>query len=512
MPAFSFGGRGVRRDATNGAGVKDAEVPGPGAYRLEGATGRQSNSRKASTPQQRFPATNRAQAAKVFSGNATLDFVCSPGPGAYDVASTLGRPPTAKASAAFGRKRGEERAERLRPATTGGPGPGEYSAKVSTSRVSLTIDPTSIAENGGAATATVTRNTEDLSEALTVALMSDDTSEATVVATVEIPADAASVTFDVTGVDDDAVDGDQLATITVSADGFASATAAVTVTDEDIAATIIEATPEQEVFQATDEAEIYVFEPGDSGGGAPSDVIRDFGLEDLIDLTAFGFTGVREITDPADPDALTIRQFGSIVAMWGLGDKAFRLDVRGLSLDEVRARLLLDGDPNQAPVANDDTATVDEDASVSGNVLDNDADADGDGLTAALADGPDNGSVDLAADGSYTYTPDPDYNGTDSFSYTVSDGNGGTDTATVTITVNPSTKRRRSSAISPARRSRTTRRRRPASSRSKTATRRSPRRPSSASSARSRSTRRASGATRSTAPTPRFSRSARRRR
>ncbi|PLS20364.1 hypothetical protein C0U40_17155 [Amylibacter cionae] len=89
---------------------------------------------------------------------------------------------------------------------------------------------------------------------------------------------------------------------------------------------------------------------------------------------------------------------------------------------------------NDDPVAQAGTVSGDEDTVISGSVAA--TDVDGDTLTFALATDGSNGSVILAADGSYTYTPAADFNGTDSFTYTVSDGNGGTDTQTVNITVN----------------------------------------------------------------------------
>ncbi|MBR9863022.1 MAG: tandem-95 repeat protein [Rhodobacteraceae bacterium] len=89
---------------------------------------------------------------------------------------------------------------------------------------------------------------------------------------------------------------------------------------------------------------------------------------------------------------------------------------------------------NDDPVAQAGTASGDEDTVISGSVAA--SDVDGDTLTFALATDGANGSVVMAADGSYTYTPVADFNGTDSFTYTVSDGNGGTDTQTVNITVN----------------------------------------------------------------------------
>ncbi|MEM6317594.1 MAG: Ig-like domain-containing protein, partial [Bacteroidota bacterium] len=96
---------------------------------------------------------------------------------------------------------------------------------------------------------------------------------------------------------------------------------------------------------------------------------------------------------------------------------------------------------NDNPVAVEDTNSTDEDTPVNGSVLPNDSDPENDNLTINTTpiDQPDNGSVSLNANGTYTYIPAPDFNGTDSFQYEVCDD--GTpslcDTATVTITVNP---------------------------------------------------------------------------
>jgi len=99
---------------------------------------------------------------------------------------------------------------------------------------------------------------------------------------------------------------------------------------------------------------------------------------------------------------------------------------------------------NDAPVANDDTAATTEDTSVSGNVLANDTDVDGETLTVTnpgIYVGA-YGTLTLAADGSYTYAPNAAAQGLDDgevandvFSYTASDGTA-SDTATLTVTVN----------------------------------------------------------------------------
>jgi hypothetical protein len=91
---------------------------------------------------------------------------------------------------------------------------------------------------------------------------------------------------------------------------------------------------------------------------------------------------------------------------------------------------------NDAPVAKDDSFSVNEDGSLSESVASNDSDVDGDKLTYTLTSGPLAGLV-LNNDGTFTYNPAPDFNGTVSFDYEVSDGNGGTDAGTATIVVTP---------------------------------------------------------------------------
>lgn len=88
-----------------------------------------------------------------------------------------------------------------------------------------------------------------------------------------------------------------------------------------------------------------------------------------------------------------------------------------------------------APIAVADTATTDEDARIVFNVLSNDSDPDGDGLTAVVVDAPTNGSVIMSADGTANYTPNADFNGTDEFTYKASDSVLESSVVTATITV-----------------------------------------------------------------------------
>ncbi len=91
---------------------------------------------------------------------------------------------------------------------------------------------------------------------------------------------------------------------------------------------------------------------------------------------------------------------------------------------------------NTPPVANDDSATTDEDVAITIDVLSNDHDVDGDSLQITAVTQGDNGSVSVRG-ASVIYTPNAAFSGEDRFDYTISDKKGGEDRGTVTITVNP---------------------------------------------------------------------------
>jgi filamentous hemagglutinin family protein len=94
---------------------------------------------------------------------------------------------------------------------------------------------------------------------------------------------------------------------------------------------------------------------------------------------------------------------------------------------------------NALPVAGNDTAATTQNVAVIINVMANDSDADSDPLTAALVNGPANGTLTQNADKTFTYTPAKSFSGQDTFTYSITDGQTGAvpAQATVTITVNP---------------------------------------------------------------------------
>ncbi|HEY9080489.1 beta strand repeat-containing protein [Magnetovibrio sp.] len=93
-------------------------------------------------------------------------------------------------------------------------------------------------------------------------------------------------------------------------------------------------------------------------------------------------------------------------------------------------------DPNQAPVATNDTASTTAGNFVKIDVLANDTDPDGDALTISGTTSGSNGSV-LIAQGASTvfYVPKAGFTGQDTFTYTTVDPKGKFDSATVTVNV-----------------------------------------------------------------------------
>lgn len=90
---------------------------------------------------------------------------------------------------------------------------------------------------------------------------------------------------------------------------------------------------------------------------------------------------------------------------------------------------------NQAPVAQNDTTTTNEDTPVTIAVLANDTDADGNTLSVASVTTATKGAVAISGTG-VVYTPNANANGSDTFTYVASDGTL-TAMGTVTVTITP---------------------------------------------------------------------------
>ncbi|RCJ42704.1 hypothetical protein A6770_07440 [Nostoc minutum NIES-26] len=108
-----------------------------------------------------------------------------------------------------------------------------------TPALSLSVSPSSFAENAGAnaATGTLTRSDNSVSD-LVVNLSSNDPTEATVPTTVIFIGNSPTATFAINAEDDLILDGSQSVTITASATGFTNGTTEITVTDNEVAPSV----------------------------------------------------------------------------------------------------------------------------------------------------------------------------------------------------------------------------------------------------------------------------------
>jgi hypothetical protein len=88
---------------------------------------------------------------------------------------------------------------------------------------------------------------------------------------------------------------------------------------------------------------------------------------------------------------------------------------------------------NTAPSATSQSVTTSADTALMARLIGSDAEGDRLRFTANMP--PQNGQLEIAADGAFTYTPNAEYVGEDSFTFTVSDGLL-TSTGTISVTIN----------------------------------------------------------------------------
>ena len=140
----------------------------------------------------------------------------------------------------------------------------------------------------------------------------------------------------------------------------------------------------------------------------------------------------------ADFDYRNPRVYLAAAASIGLGNYETSLSYDYSLIDLVQCvDGICSGGVNHPPDAADDAYTTPYEKVLTvkkPGLLGNDTDPDGNPLNAALASGPDYGSVNVMPNGSFTYTPAAGFNGLATFTYTASDGSD-FDTAAVTITV-----------------------------------------------------------------------------
>ncbi|MEX2518759.1 MAG: tandem-95 repeat protein [Paracoccaceae bacterium] len=163
---------------------------------------------------------------------------------------------------------------------------------------------------------------------------------------------------------------------------------------------------------------------------------------------------IAEINDDVAAAPLPLPLLAGLGAL-AAGGAALAASGSGSSSDTPPAGAPPPAEPSNAPpVAAPETETALEDTPVTGDVLTNDDDPDGDPLTVTsfevegatyepgeTATIPGIGTITIDSDGGYVFTPVPDWNGeTPTVTYTVSDGNeGGSTTSTLDIEITPVT-------------------------------------------------------------------------
>ena len=303
-------------------------------------------------------------------------------------------------------------------------------ANFAENELAVSINSTSISENGGTSEATVTRNSGTTGD-LTVNLTSDDTSEATVPATVTIPDGSSSVDFTVTAIDDDIIDGGPSVTVTATATNYVGGEDTIKITDDDIPGFSV--TPTSLSFEEGTKNPFNVVltaEPDmDVVFTVTSSAIKDATVDkNTLTFTPGNWDIAQTVTVTAVDD--TENGAGSSTITVAVDDSS---DGNFLSLpDQAVAVSISDDDPT----ASNDTAVVGLLEAEVIDVLENDTDPQGDGLTVtAITSAPSAGTAEITNAGkSITYTA-PANSNIITFDYQVSDGNGGISEATVTVTV-----------------------------------------------------------------------------
>ncbi|MCB9571896.1 MAG: tandem-95 repeat protein [Kofleriaceae bacterium] len=226
------------------------------------------------------------------------------------------------------------------------------------------------------------------------------------------------------------VNADGTVTYTPDADYHGADTFAYTVTDVDgdasTATVTIDVTPVDDTPVAVDDAATVA----EDGAVTVAVLDNDSGLGDApVTVTT---------TDPAH-GTVVVNADGTVTYTPDAdyhGPDAFDYTVTDADGQASTATVTIDvTSVNDAPVAVDDATSTPTSTAVVVAVLDNDRDVDGDALTVTATTTPGHGTVAINGDGTVTYTPTASFEGTDTFTYTVSDGQGGTATATVTVSV-----------------------------------------------------------------------------
>jgi len=121
----------------------------------------------------------------------------------------------------------------------------------------------------------------------------------------------------------------------------------------------------------------------------------------------------------------------------GCTTDSFPYTISGIQGSTASSTVSVTVNPNQAPIANPDSASIVAGVATDISVLTNDSDPDGSPLIVTSLSTPSHGTATLNADGSIHYMPAVGYYGPDSFTYGLTDACGAAGTTVVTLMVEP---------------------------------------------------------------------------
>jgi endo-1,4-beta-D-glucanase Y len=298
--------------------------------------------------------------------------------------------------------------------------------------LSLALDPISISENGGASQATLSLNTV-LPLDITIDLQTNLDSVVAIPNTVIIAAGTSEASFPITAIDNFIADGDRIVTILASIQDIESASAELTVLDDEVGGFLV--TPNElsisenngsagiEVILTAQPLVKVVIDVTNSDSKAaltfPNTLIFDKSNWDKPQVVL-----VKGIDNSLVEDTHTVVSFKVNPLN---SDKAF------INLPEQSVAVTV---LNDDPVLNDDAAEVAITETVNIDVLENDEVRPGEKLTVtAIVTSPTEGTVKILDSGkSISYTAGVT-SGEYSFTYEATSSLGGSATATVTMSV-----------------------------------------------------------------------------
>ena len=308
--------------------------------------------------------------------------------------------------------------------------------------VTLSVNPTSVREDAGATTVTVTAMLDEDARAsatvvtVSVGAESDGATEGTDYATVPdltvtIAAGATSGTgtFTLTPIEDEAVEGPETLDVsgTMTA-GLTVAAAVLTIEDDD----------EPNGPPVFDRASYRFDLPENRSGRDAPVVLGTVGARDPDgDRFRYALVAGDRSRFSVSPDSGTFSYIGGSEDFES-GPSQFELQVSAQDNQyqvtaEVIVRVV---DVPEPPEAADDHAETPEDTPRVIDVLANDRDPDGDRLRVASVSAPEHGTATVESNG-VRYTPSLNWHGEDRFTYTAADPGGLMSRATVRVTVTP---------------------------------------------------------------------------